>query len=56
MEDYKKLVKLLRWNGRGSTETSPYNRAADAIENLLKELHETKSELERVKKQGGDEE
>lgn len=45
MEDYKKLVDLLRWTGRGRTETSLYNQSADAIENILNELHEAKSEL-----------
>ena len=45
MKDYKELLRWLRFMGKMQTSVSIYNQSADAIENLLKELHETKSEL-----------
>lgn len=50
MKDYKELLRWLRFMGKMQTSVSIYNQSADAIENLLKELHETKSELAKYRK------
>lgn len=49
MKNYHDLIGWLRFMGKMQTSVSIYNQSADAIENLLKELHETKSELDAMR-------